>query len=249
MNPFYNQVNNENRGGSLPFNQNQNQNMYNNQRNTQSNSQGNPQGNMQINQNPIDWTNNNAYKSAFPVRIKTMFNINITNQLPIGKENPGGDILIDENTRLSDYRIYEKELNDKKSRTNDIIHKSKKQFVNICLSDNKVNPDDKLDILRKIKENMGTIIESSDNLKHKLSKFSSYFKKTTNSSNPASKSPIKLDSDFSIFNKNNIVLSPPRKEKSDGEVTANGGYLNGGYNLLNDNNQKGFTNIYGKNFN
>ena len=243
MNPNVNNNNNvrmndyaRNSANSNPIMQNMNipnTNMQNTNQNT---------SNLK-NQNSLDWTSNNTYKPAYPVCLRTTFAINKTNQSPIINSNINlNDLMIVDNSRISDYRSYEREILEKKSKSINAISKSKKQFIEIFMGDTQIKPDsEKSEFLGKIKEKLGYIIESNENLKTKLSKYSSYYNKS--SFNEHKKSNSNVD-DFSIFSNNNVTFSPPSKTNSQNKVgmsADNNFYENGSKDSNN--------NIYGINFN
>ena len=174
---------------------NNNYNNYTNNMNNYQNSNSNqkspiPNQNIQ-NSNPTsqraslpfnsDWTSYNAYKPALPVQVRTVFSTSKSNQ-QANQTNPNiSDLFIFDNGKLAEFKGLEKEIMDRKKSISDYVNKSKKNFTSIVLNDNKINYENKVEILKRVSANLGEIIETNDNLKNKLSKYSSYYNKINHS--------------------------------------------------------------------
>lgn len=203
--------------------------------------------NQQINQNPIvnqgggaleSWTATNLYKPAYPVQVKTKFTLNkVNNQLNLNNKQINQDLNVIDSNRLGDFRNYQNELNEKLSKSNDNIYKSKKHFINFVLNSNNVNLS-KNEIINEIKDKFGNIVENNDNLKNKLAKFSTYYKKKGTNE----------DQEWSIFN--NLGITGSTSTKDSDSIGGNiQGSSPGRIHKRNDsNNTKTFTNIYGNTF-
>ena len=255
--------NNANNRSKSPFTRgvSQNQNVNNNV------------NNFEDRQNAPDWTNILSYKPAQIVCLRTTFNPRKNNGLNIKLLN--ADIFASDNnlnSRINDYRSYIKSLKENLSNNEIKNAKSRKGFATLVFKETNQSADlSKGEIIKKIKQNIGGIVERSQSLSTLLSKYSTFLNKlrslspvtrpnmgsginsnspntTNNSSNRSSSPNEKLrtsvnSGDFSLFNNPDLTGFPPKAFSENNVKNTNNMFVVNDKNN-NNNNMYGYKNNY-----
>ena len=128
----------------------------------------------------FEWTDNNFYKQAKSVEIKPTFVVNSTespNQPFQGNLSNINQLLLEENTHMSDFQQYKYDCDNRRVQLQDKILQKKKEFVDtfFSLNDKISESSEKKQLIEAIKLDKIKIIENSF-LKEKLEKFIGYMK-------------------------------------------------------------------------
>jgi len=124
----------------------------------------------------IAWTNIHAYRPAQPCDVKLLFDTNSSKSVPNIKSLNMDDIFVNDNLRIDDFRQYQREIENKQSKTIDLIAKEKNYLISNVIKDKSLDVTSSTsEITKKIKDNLKNIYLSNENLSNKLSKFSTYF--------------------------------------------------------------------------
>ncbi len=201
----------------------------------------------------VAWTNILAYRPAQHVEVKLLFEANKSNyNLNVNSGPNMQEILVEENSRLDDFKHYSKDIESNKIKTADNCSKEKINYINNILKDMSMETSASTsELTRKTKDYLKNIYLSDSKLSSKLQKYSSYFNSLP-TNNPSSSSSsgastnIYGNNDFSLFNNND------NKTNDTGKMNNNL-YTNNVYNPNSSNNTSssastGTSGSYGNNY-
>lgn len=173
------------------------------------------------------WTNIIAYRPAQKVNIQLLFNANknFQDKVQLGSNVSLEKYYVEENRRLFDFKNFASEIESKKNNNIDTINREKTEFLNGLLKDSTLNAGTpKSEIIKKIKDNIGTICLTNSNLSSKMSKYSTYL--STLNPKPQQYTPS-YNNDFSLFS------NPTTNSYDSGKSNQNTNTINNNYSQNN----------------